>query len=435
MGWGYNESSLCGVANDAPPNKEIKRRDAVMKRVKLLLCSVCIFALMLCAVPAGAASKSIPTMLGTEEHIPFPTDYDKEFYATQWESIQAYAKLLESFSEDIDTCTFSDTGTNAARYPGYFGGAYINDNGELVILTTDMSDSAVEEIQSTSGSNTIVLPCSVSLNEMLGKMELIQSQWSYLDGQGVEITMLRDDILSGAIMVGIKNLTDEKKAAVQSIADCNYLKFQDSDRTCETNTTISAGAGIYDIGSNISGTVGFSAIRENGTKGIVTAGHVASKRNDRIIYNGESVGIVRYVSYHNKMTADASFILTDSDVTLTSTVVNGYRIVSAITSELPIGTVVSMYGVVSGLTSGKIISYNVSGFYSGSLYEYSGFANASYTSQNGDSGGPILVYNGASNYSLVGIHSGSNKDNTSVFTPYKNIVKALDVTCVPYYAR
>ena len=98
-----------------------------------------------------------------------------------------------------------------------------------------------------------------------------------------------------------------------------------------------------------------------------------------------------------------------------------------------------MYGDISGLTSGKIISYNEENYYERSGYEFSEFGSASYKSVDGDSGGPVLVYNGASNYSLIGINCAVyHKDGTDVyksyFTPYKNIVEALGVTCVPYYS-
>lgn len=144
------------------------------------------------------------------------------------------------------------------------------------------------------------------------------------------------------------------------------------------------------------------------------------------------VGIVSKVSYKNRMTADASFVNLTTGNTISSEVVNGYRIVSARTDKIPEGTVV-MYGQETGLSTGKIIKYEENGFYDDeNEYFFQNFAIADYKSAPGDSGGPVLVYNGGSSYSLIGIHSCG--DGYALFSPYKNIVDELGVTCVPYYA-
>ena len=117
------------------------------------------------------------------------------------------------------------------------------------------------------------------------------------------------------------------------------------------------------------------------------------------------VGIVSKVSYKNRMTADASFVNLTTGNTISSEVVNGYRIVSARTDKIPEGTVV-MYGQETGLSTGKIIKYEENGFYDDeNEYFFQNFAIADYKSAPGDSGGPVLVYNGGSSYSLIGIHS------------------------------
>ena len=132
------------------------------------------------------------------------------------------------------------------------------------------------------------------------------------------------------------------------------------------------------------------------------------------------------------MTADASFVNLTTGNTMYSEVVNGYRIVSAQTGKIPDDTVVYAYGAMTGLSSGKIIDYGVPGDYSNGN-EFTDFALADYKAAPGDSGGPVMVFNGASNYSIIGINSAGG-DGASLFTPYKNIVDELGVTCVPYYS-
>lgn len=94
-----------------------------------------------------------------------------------------------------------------------------------------------------------------------------------------------------------------------------------------------------------------------------------------------------------------------------------------------------MYGQETGLSTGKIIKYEENGFYDDeNEYFFQNFAIADYKSAPGDSGGPVLVFNGASNYSIIGIHACSDGPRRALVSPYKNIVDELGVTCIPYYS-
>lgn len=96
----------------------------------------------------------------------------------------------------------------------------------------------------------------------------------------------------------------------------------------------------------------------------------------------------------------------------------------------PVNTFVSMYGAKSGLQTGKIVSNNYNFGYQNSCMKQ---CKADYFTRDGDSGAPILFYEGnyggKTRYTLLGINKGSNA-GCGVFTPYKNIVKELGVTCI-----
>lgn len=65
----------------------------MMKRSWKRFVGLAVVAVMLfltCNTSALSASAEM-------QYIPLPTDHDREFYATQWESIEAYGKLLDSF--------------------------------------------------------------------------------------------------------------------------------------------------------------------------------------------------------------------------------------------------------------------------------------------------------------------------------------------------
>lgn len=72
---------------------------AIMKRIKLLLCSVCIFALMLCAVPASAVSVSVPLTPDTMRN-----DSEKmEFYPFVYSEEEGFA-WVEELIGDCSSC-------------------------------------------------------------------------------------------------------------------------------------------------------------------------------------------------------------------------------------------------------------------------------------------------------------------------------------------
>ncbi len=94
-----------------------------------------------------------------------------------------------------------------------------------------------------------------------------------------------------------------------------------------------------------------------------------------------------------------------------------------------------MYGNVSKLQSGKITNINASVYYDELNITFTKQCSATYYSQKGDSGAPILYYEGnyggKTCYTICGIQSGYNRElGVSYFSPYKNIVNELGITCM-----
>lgn len=90
-----------------------------------------------------------------------------------------------------------------------------------------------------------------------------------------------------------------------------------------------------------------------------------------------------------------------------------------------------MYGAFSGLTSGMITSTNAT--INDGTYTFKNMGQATYSLQNGDSGAPILFYDGnyggVSRYSLVGIHEGQG-GNARFFSKYAKIVDELGISAI-----
>lgn len=104
----------------------------MMKKMLFRLASLsCAFALLFSFyTDVGATS-------GNE--IPIPTDHSMEYFQTQSESILAYNRLLDGFEEkNALLATRSNATAEEQKYADYYGGAYINDDGELVVLMTQL---------------------------------------------------------------------------------------------------------------------------------------------------------------------------------------------------------------------------------------------------------------------------------------------------------
>ncbi len=363
-------------------------------------------------------------------------EYDNEFYVTQTESIRLYNEMLEAFAEKTSTTYSLNSQTAEETYPEYYGGAYIDDNGELVVLVTEMTSPVNSEVRQVTDYSSQVSTelCEVSYNEMCYVIDFLTSKINYLRNQGIIIASISDDILNGSVNVSIVELTTEKEDRVKALVNCDFLKFENSDYIQNDVSSIGGGYGIAsDTGTS---TVGFAAEDAYyGGSGIVVASHAFQEFGDTAYYNGEYVGFVWKTAYYDGSTADASYITHDGDVDFTAVLNNNGHIMSGSTIELPVNSTVSICGNVTLYSSGKVTSTNVTVNYSNTGITFTKQVAATYSSQAGDSGAPILfydgLYGGKACYVLRGIHSGHNlSTGISFFTPYKNIVDELEIVCV-----
>ncbi len=149
-----------------------------------------------------------------------------------------------------------------------------------------------------------------------------------------------------------------------------------------------------------------------------------------VSYANSVIGTVTESIYRYGSTVDAAFV-TARGVTLSNRILNGGVIWAASTNVFPENTAVSMYGSTSRLQTGKIITNNYNDI---EVKSGMNLGQADYSSVKGDSGGPVLFYEGnyggETKYTLLGIHNGRGKNGGAIFTHYKNIVNELGVTCL-----
>lgn len=368
-------------------------------------------------------------------------EYSEAFLENQAESVKAYNELLLKFT-CIDESEQTVTELAAAKindekeiYPDYYGGAYVDEKtGELIVLLTETSTANCNEISSMSSQSSQITykNCDISFNKMCEVIELITEGIGVLKEKGVIISSIRDDIMNGKVIVSLIGLDEEKKNIVEEYSNCDFLEFEEA----EVNTNATTLGGGYLVTGNLGkrATIGFAATR-NGVSGYVTAGHLSMYNGMAVTYEGTSIGTVEESSFYNGSSADAAFIKANTNFTPSNLLPTGYTIWAASTWTLPVNTVVYMYGGQSGgLVSGKISSTNSSVQFEDELILTKLWV-ADYESVGGDSGSPIMFYDGNFSgnlkYTLYGIHTGSASDGSaSYISSYKNIVEELGVSAI-----
>ena len=162
----------------------------------------------------------------------------QERLTTQEKNVKKNNNLLHQMRQSIiHTNPAIDADTLERYYPDYYGGSYLNDNGQLVILVTDDTEETKQKICSFAGSDDIILEHA---RFSYAQLETIQSdimqQKSRLSAQNNNpaLRQLADDIVAchlneryNHITVDIKHLNDDKvQLFKQAISDSDALVFE-----------------------------------------------------------------------------------------------------------------------------------------------------------------------------------------------------------------
>lgn len=324
-----------------------------------------------------------------------------------------YERLISSFPS-----TRSNSGEKL--YPDYYGGSYINDNGQLVVYVTD--ETARPEVLSDN-TDVIYKPCTYSYNELVSVMDdLNDYKFSNSDdsiANNFNEFGLYDS--ENCVIVKLDELSEERiQEFKEKVSDSDAIEFEQGNGPINTEVNVTAGSAISYSGGSAS--VGYRVKRGN-TVGFVTAGHAANSVGKSIQYNGTTFATCQVTQQRGN--ADAGFCaITNSSYTPTNTLSGTSNTLSTTISEPGVGTVINKIGRSTGHTSGKILSTNVTAtFTSGATI--SNLTTADYTSAPGDSGCVVYSYISSTNTRLtLGIHTGAG-GNTRYFTKANEINRAL----------
>lgn len=409
-----------------------------MKRMKKICFSAILTIALICNMVLTTAAAAMPS--------------SEEMYAQrELAGIQQFQRLMDYF--ESRAATASGDGDITAVYPEYYGGAYLNDDGNLVVVMTDMSDKAtVQEV--TQNTKLTVQHGAVSLNTLMATYELIWNTYvAYKEMyKGVDESEISPEMkcyLDNFVGVGVKQSenavlvdlmnTDEKTIACvkQFLPDVEYVRiaehenildeqgeFQSANIVNNTSaTSLLMSSVVYQPGNpvHIAGeencTIGFRCkILDDGVykHGFVTAAHGVGILSGTIVYEGNTSGtnngvIVGRV-YGGQLggTLDASLVILEDQTTpISDSAINGAIITDIFftADETLEGTTAYMVGYKSGVLSGKVksVSYTYEDKETGLILN--DLVKCDYKGDFGDSGGVVYAQGANGNY-IIGIHRG-----------------------------
>lgn len=376
---------------------------------------------------------------------------------SQEKAPEIYANMEESFRG-------TTRGSDHITYPDYYGGSYINDDGELVIMTTDGTETIQNDITSrTKSVDFKIKTCEYSFNELqdlnIQISEKFNNRKLVNELKWVAVGL---DIKENKVCISLEDCSEQNiNKFKEHVSDSPMLKFETMapidcgpeiipeerlsiipQATAKTNIHLGSGFNTKgQVSSNdntpaiFMGSVGCRAMKGS-EHGFVTAAHCAPKVG-MVIYRGSTntqIGKVTNVKLNTR--SDAAFVTIDYEQYYPTNCT--YRSITPLHDAILansslVGYEVSTEGqATTEVVKSKVKQINASTYInewtSGGQVNYkaSDIVLADFTSsrtQHGDSGG--IVY---TRFNVVGIHCGSSGRTTQIFSSAEYALKDLGLT-------
>lgn len=336
---------------------------------------------------------------------------------------------LEKINNHFSSNSFNKS--EEIDYPDYYGGAYINDAGKLVVLIKGSPNRYKKNIEDIIGNQDVeFIACKNSyknLNSIMKKLNNYKSD--PITSQNVNsknFNMFYLDDISNSLIVYLNDDSEIKKKEFKKyVYNSNAILFKKKVGDFVYNANINPGDKISSPKGN--GSMGFRAKNSAGEEGIVTAGHLIDQYQT-LSYNGSPIGICTISNIVSNY--DAAFIpITEPYLNLATNTISGTtNILSTATSSPGVGTLVNKVGQSTGATSGKILSTSASVTVNG--FTHTNLTSTNYNSAAGDSGGIVYSYVSSTNtrYTL-GIHTGEYlAEGIRYYSKASIVLSGLNVT-------
>lgn len=367
----------------------------------------------------------------------------EDFLINQHESNEIYSRLFEYLREThgvtFDENIYTVNGVRAEYFPAYFGGAYINTEGKLVVQIVDSFYSEdfrnsiwYQEFVSIVGSENFychaVEHSYAELVDAISSVSLGELS-SEIPAAGFSIVEAGINDYENAVEVGVGSqaaydfFVENAQTDVYNVSivdyvpkDCVGLRPGKGITTTSTGTyTFSVACrvkrhypdGSYDIGfltcaHGFSGTSNVYLNTGSGTNTLIGISHSSNQK------------------YGNK--ADVAFIATNSNTTLYNTVYLSTTILNS-TYAIGMGSVVYKCGESTGITYGNVWDSSFSISING--VNFVDLVQTSFSAAPGDSGGIVYCPPDITDHAdVIGIMKGIGA-TYSFFTKMYNDLAAL----------
>ena len=377
------------------------------------------------------------------------SDLSEEFYKNEVTAIQAYSNMLwlfrnsgENKKSENDVFSYSVDGIYASGFPDYYAGAYVNKNGNLVVLLTKAYDEGSLEVAKSAlkeaghADNLLFRTVETSYAELVDIMSALYVFCESDDYKNSDFTIqgfeIKDD--RNCVVIYIDTLDDDALKKVRSsIKNPEPVEFCFQEAGEEETYTVNCGTEIGKTSTNMTFSIGYPAVYTNTSgvdvNGFITCGHSFSSNTTAVSVYCPSgyIGNLNPSKKQYSGTVDAAF------VTLNGSVVDTYVGTTNISLNLygsivvPVGGSVKMYGMASLEQDGVVLVASYAS--TGTTPHLTDMVKTDYASAGGDSGGIVCSRYMRRNYYVAGIQSRKAKDGSySVYCKVGNINSALGVT-------
>lgn len=370
------------------------------KRIFSMLLSLCIIAASITCISAQDAQE-----LRTEKAL----KTQEELYTEkQGESLTTYFAVKDELSSDKET----------------YGGVYIDDNGNLNIMIVNPPQDTLSPENAQTDAKLISDYQSIIAEQKTEEQSIIYHLVPYtlehletvqdnLMDHAEELNIVSSyiDEIKNIIVVGYSAENFDENSVIDFVGKSNMLAFEkivsiENDATIKNGSQVNSSSGSFSIacGAKLGNDYGF-----------ITAAHCGSV-GTAVYYNGSYLGDITHRRYGGNV--DVAFIKRNSSSYLSTTKFTDSTAYTAgigkfgvgathVLGGWPTGATVVMYGATTGRSTGKILTTNYSGTFSGNYFEK--LVKTSCKSQPGDSGGAvkaIITYNGLTSTYCAGVNKG-----------------------------
>lgn len=341
-----------------------------------------------------------------------------DVFERQDKSIMEYEKLKKSLEKESDL--------------DYYGGCYIDDYGDLVVLVTDSKKEKIDKVKKTTENDQIkTRKVKYSYLELESIIRFVNENHEKLKDDNVEIMSVTDDVINNRVIIGIKNIDKKSVTNFKKYIKSDAIVFVEENEVEKSESyNVKGGVEIDNKTLGRSATLGFCATRQKylgygqyeTVEGFVTASHGKWNVGDTIKLDGNSDKFGEIELQVLSANCDATFIeKTSSNAVLTDDV--SYTDIDSVhMSSLPVGTYVTIYASQQGTNTGRILSTSASRTFDvGWAYD---LVKCDYSAIGGDSGAPVMY-----GKQLLGIHKGGT--TAEYFTKYSQVQGSLQ--CTPLF--